>query len=82
MLAAEAQEQVWVDHFTEMTQPLVLVEARKRRARGRAADGERVGALAMGNSALPLQIPATVAPEGRHHIAELRMHAAALVHSL
>jgi len=79
MLAAETQEQIRVDHFAEMTQPFILVEPWEWRARGRTAGGERIGAIPMWNPTLPLQLPAAVAPESRNHIAELRMHAAAVI---
>src|SRR5580693_1006255 len=79
MLTTQAQEQIRVDDLAEMPQLLVLVETGERRPIGGAVAGEGIGAFPMRDSTLPLQISAAIAPESRHHVAELRVHTPAVI---
>src|SRR5215472_2236689 len=62
-----------------MAHAFVVAQSRERRAATRAAFAERPSAVAMRNTALPIQSAAAAMFESRHDATELRMHAGAVI---
>jgi hypothetical protein len=78
VIARQAEHHVRVRELPLVPGPLLLAETGERRALRGAAPGERGRAVPMGDPGLPVE-PAAAVLEGRDHLAQLRMHGAAVV---
>jgi hypothetical protein len=78
VVGGEAEHQVGVDQLAPVAGALVVAEAGERRSGAGAAGRERPGALPVGDAPLPVQ-PGPAALERRHHPAQLRVDAGAVV---
>src|SRR6202030_2407195 len=79
VVAGHAQEEAGVDQFALVPYLFVRVETGKRAPHGSSAAGERIGSVAMRDSAIPIQVGAARLAKGGHHGAQLRMNSAAVV---
>src|SRR5882757_4820575 len=79
MVAGQAHKQVRIENLPLVPLLLVRIEARKRTPRSGPAVGKRVGAIAVGHAAHPIQARSARLAKRRHHGTQLRMHAATVI---
>ena len=79
MLASQAEHHVGINQFAFVADFFVFVQSRKRRAIGFTAACKGDRAFFVRDAALPFQTRPTLLAKCRHHLAQFRVHPAAVI---